>query len=77
MIAGERPAATVRAMLAGSQADDEEARLGVAERRHRACSNNRAAAPHRIEKRREPRTAPAIRIEDAAHAGIGAHGLGS
>ena len=74
MIAGEGAAGTVRAMHPGRQADDEEARLGVAERRYGLAEVIRLQLPHRIQEMGEPRATAAIRIEELVKWGK-VHGL--
>ena len=64
MIAGERPSGAIRAVHAGREADDQQPRRWVAERRHRLAEIVGLLMPHRIEKSREARAAPAVGIEN-------------
>ena len=58
-IAGERPAGRVRAVHAGREPDDHQARVRVAERRHRQVAVVGMLGAHRGEEAREPRAARA------------------
>ena len=60
IIAGERPAGAVRALLARREADDRQPGLGVAEARAPARSTNRDGGAHSSRKRDEARAQRAI-----------------
>ncbi len=62
VIAGERPAAGVRAVHSRREPDDHERGVGGAERRHRSAEVARIRLVHAIEERREPRAAAAIGV---------------
>lgn len=63
VIAGERTPGSICAMHSGRQANDQQARLHIAERCHRAGVIARMPCPHRIQERREPRTVAAVWFE--------------
>ena len=62
VIAGERPAARVRAVHPRREPDDHERGVGGAERRHRPAEVARIRRAHAIEERREPGAAAAVGV---------------
>ncbi len=62
-IAGEGPSATVGAVHAGREPDDQQFGCGVAEGGHRAGMVIGVAGAHLIEKRGETRTGSAVRVK--------------
>jgi hypothetical protein len=69
MIAGERAAGAVRSMHTGRKADDDQARIGVAEGRYRFAHIVGMQLPHRIKKSGETWATSAVRIEGAGDCG--------
>src|SRR5271157_3911615 len=67
MVAGKRPSRSIRAMHARRETDDEQPRVGITEGRHRLAEVIGLLVMHPIEKSGKSGTAPAIRIEGAAH----------
>src|SRR5690606_14770051 len=65
VIPRERPACSVRAMHAGREAHDQQARVDVPEWPYRAAVVVRMPVLHTVEKPGEPRTQAAILVENA------------
>jgi hypothetical protein len=67
MIPREGAAAAIRAVLAGSQAHDQELRLGVAEGRHGTAVVSRLLQMHGIQECCKPGATAAAGIENTIH----------
>jgi hypothetical protein len=73
MVAGKGSAGAIRAVQARGQPDYEQSVARAPEGRHRAAVILRVTPAHAIQKAREPRAEPAIRVErraPAAHGGV-------
>ncbi len=64
MVARERPAAAVGAMHAGRETYNQEARIRLAERRHRATMVVRVTFLNLIQERGKPRASPTLQIKN-------------
>jgi metal-dependent amidase/aminoacylase/carboxypeptidase family protein len=67
MIAGKGPTAAIGAMFARRQANDDEARIGIAEGRHRQTVVARMLEFDGIQKCSQTRATPAGRIKCGVH----------